>query len=643
MPWLLMALMSAVAPGGCILQAPQPPTPVQPHPVALTPIQATVVTAQLPTMEPRIAVQPGAATVTVSELAFRDKTDLLAELGLTAADLPALDQALGVFFAAIRGELDQAALESLDAKCQTPTHSATSIVDTLECYPVVLAGIAALRKEGRAAQGQKPSDWLAPTKDWAQFRNKSFSTALDSARVQSVADAEDFFRFLSSAGAARCSYRETAIAVVTKAEAFLPDSRAMKVLDGIYGKAAPCILATDRMAEYLHQRVGLIRLARQDIQGARQALLAASQLPQGSERFRTLFWLGAIEQTRAPALRDGRFWQELVAEYPLEIHASIARHFLGTSPTISMAAEEEPHARVRQPGQWDKENLLLLLEELILSRGISTEIAQWHRFVLEHAGTLTPETTLALAKGASLAQDHFPTISFLSRYLNATDARKVHHTLLEMYYPAPFVPQILRNSLQIDPLILLGLIRQESTFQPTARSHANAFGLMQLLPGTARRIERVATTELFEPETNIRIGTKYFRSLMMRFHGSAEAALAAYNAGPNHVPKWENRYGADSALLFADLIPFRETRFYVSRILRNAYWYGYLLQERGGPESDTLLQKHQDATWSSQILRALLTHPRGTSGPSLELLRTKVIPSSLTVARQNSEEAKNFH
>jgi soluble lytic murein transglycosylase len=99
---------------------------------------------------------------------------------------------------------------------------------------------------------------------------------------------------------------------------------------------------------------------------------------------------------------------------------------------------------------------------------------------------------------------------------------------------------------------------------------------MQLMPNTARRMERVSKRELYDAKTNIRLGVRFFKQMMDRYNNVTELALAAYNAGPERVDEWLRRYPTDNRMLFVDLIPFKETREYVSFIGRNYYWYRLL-------------------------------------------------------------------
>lgn len=104
----------------------------------------------------------------------------------------------------------------------------------------------------------------------------------------------------------------------------------------------------------------------------------------------------------------------------------------------------------------------------------------------------------------------------------------------------------------VDPMLVRALIQVESKFRPTARSPKGALGLMQLMPSTVREYN---VRNPFEPKANIEAGIKHLKTLIDRFGSSLELALAAYNAGPGAVEK------------FNGVPPYRETRDYVTRIL----------------------------------------------------------------------------
>ena len=124
---------------------------------------------------------------------------------------------------------------------------------------------------------------------------------------------------------------------------------------------------------------------------------------------------------------------------------------------------------------------------------------------------------------------------------------------------------------EIDSYLLLALARRESGLYALAKSKVGARGLMQVMPSTARSVLRGmgerygGAATLYQPETNIPVGSTYFATLMARFNGNHVKSLAAYNAGPSRVSRWTNDDMAFDQ--WVDSIPFRETREYVQAVL----------------------------------------------------------------------------
>jgi soluble lytic murein transglycosylase len=161
--------------------------------------------------------------------------------------------------------------------------------------------------------------------------------------------------------------------------------------------------------------------------------------------------------------------------------------------------------------------------------------------------------------------------------------------ILQVIFPLTYWEAIRQNAAlhNLDPYLVAALIAQESTFDAGVRSVANAWGLMQILPSTGKRlaasvgIRRFTTSMLTNGETNIRLGTLYFKRLIQQF-GGTYYALASYNAGENRVVRWKaERPGMDEDE-FIDDIPFPETQNYVKRILGTAEDYRRLYSEGGG-------------------------------------------------------------
>jgi soluble lytic murein transglycosylase len=151
----------------------------------------------------------------------------------------------------------------------------------------------------------------------------------------------------------------------------------------------------------------------------------------------------------------------------------------------------------------------------------------------------------------------------------------------ELLFPLPYRADVVRAASEknLDPYLLAGLIRQESEFDPQARSRANAFGLTQVRPATGRLfarqvgIKRFSSRLLFQPAANLKIGVSIFSAMLDKNGGNLEQTLAAYNAGPNRAAEWRawNTYREPAE--FVESIPFTETRDYVQAVLRNADIY----------------------------------------------------------------------
>ena len=163
--------------------------------------------------------------------------------------------------------------------------------------------------------------------------------------------------------------------------------------------------------------------------------------------------------------------------------------------------------------------------------------------------------------------------------LEARQIEDVPRGVWQTVFPLPFESSLQRAAARnhLDPMLVAGLIRQESVFQPDAISRAGAVGLMQVLPKTskllARRLKlRYARARLFNPEYNLALGTLYLADLL-KTQDSPEAALAAFNAGEERVAAWKAERSYEEPAEFVESIPFSETREYVQIVMRNAALY----------------------------------------------------------------------
>lgn len=146
----------------------------------------------------------------------------------------------------------------------------------------------------------------------------------------------------------------------------------------------------------------------------------------------------------------------------------------------------------------------------------------------------------------------------------------------ELYYPRAFEEEVLRHAelTRLEPELVWAIIRQESAFDPTARSRSGARGLMQLMPATGREQAgklgmRYSLASLADPDYNLRLGTTYFRRVLDMFDGNLELALAGYNSGPFRMRRMVTAAGSGLQLdEFIEQLPWAETKTYVRRIVQ---------------------------------------------------------------------------
>jgi soluble lytic murein transglycosylase len=166
----------------------------------------------------------------------------------------------------------------------------------------------------------------------------------------------------------------------------------------------------------------------------------------------------------------------------------------------------------------------------------------------------------------------------LGSYLRSAGARPAEFE--RVAYPLDFDPQIadLARQEHVDPYFVFAVICQESHFDPRAVSGAGAVGLMQLMPATARKEAAklgvaYSYAKLYDPDYNLHLGISHLAGLLMDFGGDTVLALAAYNAGKAVTNEWYGEFGARSRDEFVELIPYRETRLFIKRIIEHRAAY----------------------------------------------------------------------
>ena len=329
-----------------------------------------------------------------------------------------------------------------------------------------------------------------------------------------------------------------------------------------------------------------------------KALFAAHvrNYPASPQVAAALYWLGRLVEAESPS-EARNYYQRLVGAYPNYYYGLLAREQLEALSRnsqrltpVSQVVLQEVKLPVRSPR---------LLGTPTPEEQQRLERAQWLAaawlmdFAVEELSALLQDGSPSLwliEELARLEQErgrYHVAMRFGKRYVNgylALDVDDLSRDLWIALYPLPWWELVQHNAKAagLDPYLVAGLIRQESEFNPEARSRSNARGLMQLLPTTAREVARKVSdpqarsyslAKLYRPEINLVYGTHYLRGVLDRFNESMEHALAGYNAGPNRVAQWTRDADFLDAAEFVESIPITETREYVQAVLRNAAFY----------------------------------------------------------------------
>ncbi len=395
--------------------------------------------------------------------------------------------------------------------------------------------------------------------------------------------------------------RNLSAAAIRKIENSLPSESGQEAMEKLYTHASECLKPEDEGYELTHLRQALLRHYWGNPKGAKEAILKAVVAKDSSEKSRVLYWAGRLETD--PKQRS-RHWKQLVESYPLSFHAlEIFTHdrvdpyeLVMRRPLISLERRIPQKEEVDQAIRW--------LEAMYI-RGHVEGAQRLTRFITRfYKADMNPQVLLYISSLKSAKGSALNTITFLTRQVNENPVILNAQTL-RMLFPRPYIETFSRASPRTDVNLILSVARQESGFHPTARSPANARGLLQLLPSTARLLNGKRNNNLYDEELNAQLGVKYLSQMIDKFDGAVELALAGYNAGPGRIPEWKNRFQPEETLLFMDLIPFKETRNYVSNILRNNYWYARLYQS---PESASSREPASNVQMSHYVANTVKTH-----------------------------------
>jgi soluble lytic murein transglycosylase len=327
----------------------------------------------------------------------------------------------------------------------------------------------------------------------------------------------------------------------------------------------------------------------QQLETARQWAQQIVQVNPTSEQApRALFWSGKwAERLSNPTARQQDFsqlWRRYPESYYAWRVASLSGNPVGDfqslqtlTPTLKVPTQRLPltagSAQVRE----------------LYSLGEGQ--AAWEQWQLEFQNRASPSLQEQLTDGLIriAVGEYLDGIFMLSnlsdRVTTEPELQSQRGTVLALHqdprywqalYPIPYWPDIQRwsSAQSLNPVLVLGLMRQESRFTSDIKSVVGATGLMQLMPETAQTVAaglKLKTYRLDNPSDNIRLGTSYLNATHQTFQGNSMLAIASYNAGPGSVDSWLKTLETQDADVFIETIPFDETQNYVKAVLGN-YW-----------------------------------------------------------------------
>lgn len=314
-----------------------------------------------------------------------------------------------------------------------------------------------------------------------------------------------------------------------------------------------------------------------------------SRYPEDSHVSAAIYWRGVVYQEveHNPAAAVA-YYKKLTSDYAHYYYAGVARQRLAQMDAVDPAPVPQL-ARLTAPvpqqltDDVPEDDIHVERAKLLANAGLnqyivpeihaSPDSVEWGAYAEAQIYSSYGENWRAMRVMKQKVHSYF-----------AIPINSIPHAYWMMLFPQPYWPVLQRECAKqgLDPYLVASLIRQESEFNPSVISYANAWGLMQLLPRVGSELARqnhvrpYQNSYLLNPEVNIELGTIYFKQLMDEFHGQPEYALAAYNAGDDRVKAWLASGTYASLPEFVESIPFTQTREYVQAILRNRDIYRQL-------------------------------------------------------------------
>ena len=348
------------------------------------------------------------------------------------------------------------------------------------------------------------------------------------------------------------------------------DDRADRLARTYYRRSA-LRYPTSRFAAAARFRAAMVELLTGDAAMAgREFDELARRYPRSDEAPASVYWAGRAWAIAGDSVKAHARWRKSTVGDPTSYYASLAARRLG----LPAWAPTEAADRFMPVPDADS---VVLRAALLARLGMTTE-SRWEHDRLARAAEGSTERMLAVAN-ALRSQGLASQAIQLARKALAKGAPADARTY-RLVYPVVHQEALLAEAAEqrLDPSFVAALIRQESMFNPSATSPAGARGLMQVMPDLGSKLAGSLgypvwdPVLLYQPDVSLQLGSYHLQELAVRYTEPSHI-LAAYNAGASRVERWAKRTGVDDPEVFAERIPFVETRGYVRVIYRNQELY----------------------------------------------------------------------
>lgn len=347
----------------------------------------------------------------------------------------------------------------------------------------------------------------------------------------------------------------------------------------------------DKQAAGCHWKVAWVHYLRRESDSADLLRAHLRLFPASENASAALYFLGRLAEQSRDRAAARAYYDEIAREYPNQYYAMLARDRL---PPIATVAPSPAAAEFLRTVAFPQRARVTVFDASLASitridRAKTLVLAglrDWAEIELRYGAQTGEQPHLLAMELGGLIGERKPeqAIRYIKRYAGNylfLPIESAPQNFWQLAFPLPYRADLERFSKQnqLDPFLMAALIRQESEFDATVTSVANARGLTQIEPATGRELSRklkipqYTTAKLFQPALNLQFGTYYLRHVTDQLGGHTEAALAAYNAGMTRAKAWMTWGDFKEPAEFVETVPLTQTRGYIQAVLRNADAY----------------------------------------------------------------------